>query len=321
VLGETQITGQFKDAIALAQASRTLGPILTRLSQEALATAKKVRNDTAIGKKHVSISHAAIQLAQKVFGELRDHKFLLVGSGEMSQVAAKYIMSYKPKSLFVANRTVENAKALVQDVGFGEAYELGELPNLLVQADVVISSTAAPGYVLDRAMVHRARGARRGRPLVLLDIAMPRDVDPDCVKIDDVYLFDIDDLQQVVGQNYEERRKAADEAQALIEKSVAQFQAWQRTLAVKPTLAAFRSYVDEMIQREAQKTLGKDLFKDLSPKHHESLKALFEAIAGKISADASRQVTNPPAGYFQEQLADALRTLFPDAAEKKKSET
>lgn len=320
VLGETQITGQFKDAIALAAKSRTIGPMLSRLSQEALATAKKVRNDTAIGKKHVSISHAAIQLAQKVFGELKNHKFLLIGAGEMSQVAAKYIMSYKPKALYVANRTVANAKALVAEVGFGEAYELGELPNLLVQADVVISSTAAPGFVLDQPLVKRALGARRGRPLVLLDIAMPRDIDPECVKLDDVYLFDIDDLQQVVGQNYEERRKAADEAQVLIERSVAQFQAWQRTLAVKPALAAFRTYVDELINKEAQKTLGKDLFKDLTPKHHESLKALFEAVAGKISADASRQVTNPPEGYFQEQLADALRALFPGVAEKKKSD-
>lgn len=310
VLGETQITGQFKDALALAAKTRTIGPMLTRLGQEALATAKKVRNQTAIGKKHVSISHAAIELAGKVFGHLSDHRFLLVGAGEMSQVAAKYIMSYKPQAIYVANRTPENARAMVTELGFGEAYGLDELPNLLADADVVISSTSAPGVVIDQAMVKRAQASRRGRPLVLLDIAMPRDIDVSAGEIDDVYLFDIDDLQQVVGANFEERRKAAEEAETLIGKSIAQFAAWQRTAAVKPTLAAFRSYLDELIKREAGKTLGRDMFRDLSDKQREGLSALLDAIAGKISADAARQVTNPPEGHFPEHLADALAALF-----------
>src|SRR6185312_15125913 len=148
--------------------------------------------------------------------------------------------------LFIANRTVERARALTAELGFGEAFGLDELPNLLVAADVVLSSTAAPGLVVDQAMVRRAQGSRRGQPLVLLDIALPRDIDVACGKLDDVYLFDIDDLQQVVGQNYEERRKAAEEAEGLIQQSVAQFEAWARTLAVKPALAAFRTYLDEL---------------------------------------------------------------------------
>jgi glutamyl-tRNA reductase len=319
VLGETQITGQFKDAIALAQKTQTLGPTLSRLSQEALATAKKVRTQTAIGKKHVSISHAAIELAKKVFGDLGDHKFLIVGAGEMSQVAAKYILAYKPKAIYVANRTVANGQALVKDLGFGEAFGMEELPSLLAAADVVLSSTSAPGVVIDAAMVRRAQLSRRGRPLFLLDIALPRDIDPDCGKLDDVYLFDIDDLQQVVGQNYEERRKAAEEAETLIDRSVQQFQAWAKTLAVKPALAAFRGYLDDLIEREAAKTLGREHFRDLTPKQLESLKGLLAAVAGKIAADAARQVLAPPAGYYQEQLADALRILFPEApAERRK---
>lgn len=309
VLGETQITGQFKDAIALATKTNIIGPTLTRLSQDALATAKKVRTQTAIGKKHVSISHAAIELAQKVFGHLGDHKFMIIGAGEMSQVAAKYVLSYKPKALFVVNRTFERAEKLVKDLGFGEAFSLDDLPQLLGQVDVVLSSTAAPEHVLEETMVRRAQSARRRRPLVLLDIAMPRDIDPVCGKIEDVYLFDIDDLQQIVGANLEERKKAAHEAQELVEKSVGAFVAWQRTHAVKPALAHFRLYLEELVAKELSRTLGREIFRD-QPKQVESIKALADAIASKIAADAARTVTAPPDGYYAEQLADALRALF-----------
>ena len=309
VLGETQITGQFKDAIALATKTKIIGPTLTRLAQDALATAKKVRNQTAIGKKHVSISHAAIELAQKVFGHLSDHNFLIIGAGEMSQVAAKYIMSYKPKALFVANRTLERAESLVSDLGFGQAFSLDDLPQLLSQVDVVVSSTSAPGHVLEPHSVRRAQSARRRRPLVLLDIAMPRDIDPACGKIEDVYLFDIDDLQQIVGANLEERRKAAHEAQDMVEKGVESFVAWQRTHAVKPALAAFRTYLDDLVSKELNRTLSREMFRD-QPKQSESIKALGEAIASKIAADAARSITAPSDGYFPEQLAEALRALF-----------
>jgi glutamyl-tRNA reductase len=166
-------------------------------------------------------------------------------------------------------------------------------------------------------MVRRAQAHRRGRPMILLDIAMPRDIDLACGKVDDVYLFDIDDLKQVVGQNYEERRKAAEEAETLIARGVTDFLAWQRTVAVKPVLAGFRGYLNELIEREAQKTLAKEHFRDLTPKQRESLQGLLEAVAAKISGDASRNVLSPPEGHYQEQLADALRALFPETKEQK----
>lgn len=316
VLGETQITGQFKDAIALALKLKTLGPNLSRLSQEALATAKKIRTQTAIGRKTVSISHAAVELAQKVFGELSDHKFLVIGAGEMAQVAARYVLSYKPKGLMIANRTVERAQDLVRELGFGTAYGLDDLPKLLAQADVVISSTSASSFVLNKAQIKNAQAQRRQRPLVLLDIALPRDIDPACGKLDDVFLFDIDDLQQVVGANVEERQKAAEEANTLIERSTEQFEAWRRTFALKPALAGFRAYLDELVQKEAKKTLGKEQYKVLTDKQRAGLDALMTALVSKISAEASRQVMSPPTGYYPEQLADALSVLFP-APEKK----
>ncbi len=318
VLGETQITGQFKDAIALATRIGTIGPTLRRLGQDALATAKKVRTQTAIGKKTVSISHAALELASKIFGDLSDHSFLLIGAGEMSRVAAKYITNYKPKNIFIANRTIDRARSLVNELNIGEAFGLEELPGLLTSADIVISSTAAPGLILDATTVKRAQSARRGRPQILLDIAMPRDIDPACGKLDDVYLFDIDDLQQVAAANYEERRKAAEEAEQLIQRGVDQFKSWQRTWTVKPALAAFRNYLDELAGRELSKTLSKEHFRDLAPKQRESLDALVTAIVSKIAADAARHVTNPSAGFDAEQLAESLTALFSDEVELRK---
>ena len=311
MVGETQITGQFKDAIELAQRVKTLGPNLRRLSQEALATAKKVRSQTAIGKRTVSISHAAIELAGKVFGDLSEHRFLVIGAGEMAQVAAKYIKSYEPKALYVANRTRERAHTLTRELGFGEAHGLDELSQLLVEADIVLSSTAASGIMVDAGLIRRVMKLRRGRPLILLDIALPRDIDPGCAEVEDVYVFDIDDLRQVVDTNIEERQRAATDAQDLIDRAVEAFVAWQRTLAVKPALAAFRSYLDGIIQRESQKTFSRDLFKDLSPKQREALDILLVAVAASISGDASRRVVRPPEGYYPEQLADALKTMFP----------
>lgn len=315
VIGETQITAQFKDAISLAQRAKTLGPVLTKLSQEALATAKKVRNQTAIGKKTVSISHAAIELASKVFGELGDHNFLVIGAGEMAQVAARYIKSYQPRALFVANRTVERAQAITTELGFGEAHSLDELARLLTQADIILSSTAATGYMIEKATVERAMKARRGRPMILLDIALPRDVDPVCAALEDVYVFDIDDLQQVVDANIEERQRAAHEATSLVNKAVESFIAWRRTLAIKPTLAAFRAYLDQTIARESHKTLSRELFKDLDSRQREALATMFNAIAASISADASRRVVNADAGHYPEQLADALKAIFALMAE------
>lgn len=318
VLGETQITGQFKDALALAARTETLGPTLTRLGQEALATAKKVRNQTAIGRKNVSISHAAIELAKKVFGDLSDHKFLLVGAGEMALVAAKYIRSYKPKQIFVANRSIENARKLVAELNFGEAFTLDELPSLLVQADVVISSTAAPGIVIEANLVRRAQAARRGRPLVLLDIALPRDIDVQAGSLEDVYLFDIDDLKQVVDQNYEERRQAAEDAESVVARGVESFEAWRRTLRVKPALAQFRAYLDQIVAKERQRTFAREHMRDITDKQRESLDAMLIAIAGKVAADAARQVTSPPEGFYPEQLADTLSALFNEAAVSRK---
>ncbi len=311
VLGETQITGQFKDAIQLASKVQTLGPLLNRLSQEALATAKKVRTQTAIGKKHVSISHAALDLAKKVFGDLGDHKFLIVGAGEMGRIAAKNILQYSPKDLFIANRTIGNAKTLTDEIKSGSSYDMTEVPNLLADVDVVISSTSSPDVVIDKATVKRAQTARRGRPLILLDIALPRDIDSSIGELDDVYLFDIDDLQQVVGSNYEERRKAALDAEELIDKSVEGFEHWLASFDIKPIIANFASYIDDLHTNELERSQAKAALKGLTEEQVKAIMAMQTAIAKKITADVSRNMKNPPEGYFKEQLAAAIKILFP----------
>jgi glutamyl-tRNA reductase len=213
--------------------------------------------------------------------------------------------------MFVANRTVARARSLVTELKAGEAFGLDELPALLATSDIVVTCTASATPVLDAVMVAKAQTHRRGRPLILLDIALPRDVEPECGKVDDVYLFDIDDLMQVVGANYDERRKAAEEAETLIERGVDAFRGWQRTLAVKPALASFRTYLAELVEKEAAKTLAREIFRDLTEKQRTALAALLDSIGGKIAADAARQVTNPPEGHYQSQLADALVALFP----------
>lgn len=310
VLGETQITGQFKDAVQLATSAQTIGPTLGRLTQEALATAKKVRSQTAIGQRTVSISHAAIELAQKVFGNIANHGFLIIGAGEMAQVAARYVKSYQPHKLFVANRTVARAQSLVAELGMGSAHSLDDLSALLADADIALSSTAASGLVIDKEQVAKVMKARRGRPLLFLDIAMPRDVDPAIGELDDVYVFDIDDLRQVVDANIEERRKAALEAEKLIERSADAFQAWQRTLGINPILAAFRTYLEQLVARESQKSLQKDALRSLSDKQKDALAAMLQAISKNIASDASRAILKPAPGCDSEELAANLLRLF-----------
>ena len=316
ILGETQITGQFKDAIALARHCESLGPLLNRLSQEALSAAKKVRNQTAIGKRPVSISHAAIDLAQRVFGEVKDHVVLIVGAGEMAQIAAKYLISYKPKELFLANRTPERCEAMAKDLGMGKCFGLDEIPNLLVEADIILSSTGSQKPIITEEILLEVHKRRRGRPQFFLDIAIPRDIEPRCSEIDDVYLFDIDDLQQVVGEHYDERRKAAESAKPIIDEAVISFQRWLDGLSLKPALSGFHRYLRTLADQEMEKTMARQSFKDLSDEQRQSINRMVESIIGKINADAGQTVRNPPEGHYNDRLADALKVLFPPPEEK-----
>lgn len=287
--GETQITGQFKEALQLAQTANTLGPLLGRLGQEALATAKRVRSQTNIGAKTVSISHSAVHVAKRMFNDLAECRFLIIGAGEMARVAAEHAASYKPKGLAIANRTEARAYELVQHLGRGEAHGLTNIPYLLAQADVVIVATANEGYVVTAEMVHKAMKLRSAKSsLFLVDIAMPRDVDPDCVRYDDVYLFDLDDLKQWVDQNISERYEAASQASVLIDLATDGFGKWLAHQSVAPAIAKWRDHVASTLEREATKTFAKELFANMNKEQHAAIQAMLGAASAKLTGDVAQ---------------------------------
>ncbi len=311
VLGETQIAGQFKDAAQFATESGTLGPILKRLTQEAFSASKKVRTQTDIGKKPVSISHAAIDLANRVYGDIKNSNVLVIGAGEMAEVAGKYLVKYGPQNLFVCNRTRSRAEALVEKIGIGLVYPWEELNEVLALADVIISCTAANEIVLDKACIQRSQAQRGGKPLFLIDIALPRDIDTACSSLEDVYLFDIDDLKQVVGENFEERKKAAEAGKLIIIENATNYERWLHSLNLKPALASFREYLDALALQEFQKSFSRSPLASLDAMQIKAVEAMMRSVIQKISADAGRIVHTPPLGYTSEQLADALKSLFP----------
>jgi len=222
VLGEPQILGQVKEAWAAARAAGTLGGQLDRLFQGAFATAKRARTDTRIGANPVSVASTAVRLAQESFARLEDSTVLLIGAGETIELAAKHLSDGKVKRLLVANRTLAHAQELASRHG-GVALPLAELDRHLAEADVVISATAAREPIVMRAQVAAALSQRRHRPMLLLDLAVPRDIEADVAKLKDVFLYSVDDLERAIEENRRSRREAAQEAEAIIELQTARF--------------------------------------------------------------------------------------------------
>lgn len=316
VLGETQIAGQFKTSAAKARELGRLGPILHRLTQEAFASSKKVRSQTDIGKKPVSISHAAIDLANRLYGHIDQHSLLIVGAGEMAEVAAKYAIKYNPKQLFIINRTLERAQDLVSRLEFGQAVAWEEMQSMLVTADIIISSTAANDIVIDKDKIKKAQKLRNNRASFLIDIALPRDIDPACADLDDVYLFDIDDLKQVVGENFEERRKAAERGKEIVETSAKHFTHWLSKLSLKPALAEFRQYLDQLFTQERDKSLAKGPLSNLNADQIQALDSLMQSIINKMTGDAGRNLHEITLDEDQRAMADALGLLFPTSSDQ-----
>lgn len=309
IIGETQITGQFKDAVRLAASVGTLGPILDRLSQEALSVSKKIRTQTAIGKRTVSISHAAIDLAKRVFGNLSKHRFLLIGAGEMGEIAAHYAISYAPDKLWVINRTLERARLLVERLAFGEAACMQHMDDLLEQCDIVLFSTAAEDVLLSKSHLSEIMARRKNRPLFICDISIPRNVAGDCGELDEVYLFDIDDLKQVVKDHLEERQQCAQEAKKIVKEGLDAFFGWYDRRESQPVLGAFRSYLDQLTSRELARSLDKGLFQNLSEEQKEGLSKLMQSVSKKIASDAARSVLSS-SGPAQKHLSTALEKMF-----------
>lgn len=308
--GETQITGQFKDAISISKDSGTFGPMLSRLSQAALATAKSVRTQTDIGRHRVSISHAAIDLARRASHDLSKLRFMIIGAGEMARVAAEYAASYKPKALVIANRSRQKAFELTEHLGMGEHHGLDNLSYLMARSDVVISATSAAGHVLGRDHVEKAIQVRDDdTPLFMIDIALPRDIDPAVAELTDVYLFDIDDLKSVVDGHMEKRRDAVQAASEIVRSGVEGFASWLSHQEVTPTISAASKYLTLILEKESQRTLSKEIFAELTPRQREALKNMFEAVAARFTADTAQVLKKAPTNDAR-TLAEALDMIF-----------
>lgn len=248
VLGEPQILGQVKDAYQTARSAGTLRTSMERLLQQTFAVAKRVRTDTRIGANPVSVAYTAVRMAERLFTNLADACVMLIGAGETIELAARHLSESKVRRLIVANRTLENAQALAGRFG-AYAISLGDLPQHLAEADIVISSTASTLPIIRRDLIERAIRARKHRPMFLVDIAVPRDIEPAVAEVGDVFLYTVDDLKQVIDDNLRSRQAAANEAEAIIELQVEHYLAWRRALDVRNPLAALRS--DAEAQRDA----------------------------------------------------------------------
>ncbi len=249
VLGEPQILGQLKASYAAARETGTVGSVLDRLLRNALSGAKKIRTETGIARHPVSIASAAVELARKIFGALDGQSALLLGAGQMSELVATHLRSHGVERIIVSSRTYTRAADLAEKFE-GTACNWDGATSWLESVDIVVSGTAAPGIILEKETVRQAIRARRNRPLFLIDIAVPRDVDPAVNQLDNVYLYDVDDLEGVVEENLHERRKSAEAAKRYIEEEVAVFERWLDSLKVSPALVDLREKLHGVGARE-----------------------------------------------------------------------
>ena len=306
VMGEPQILGQVKDAYEAAEKAGSLGSVLNALRNRSVSAAKRARTETAIGRNAVSVSHVAVELARKIFGELRDRSVLLVGAGKMSEVAARQMVRDGARASVLGGRTFEKAEQLAAELG-GRAAPLEALRAELARADIVISGTGAPGIVIRREDVEAAQAARRGRPLFLIDIAVPRDVAEDAGKVSGVFLYDHDDIKPVAQANLRERKKEASAAEAILEQEIREFLEWRRSLEVVPLLVELRKRADEIRRTEIEKARRR--LGPLTPEQESALEAATTAIVNKLLHGPTVQLKQM-AGNGQPEHVGFIRKLF-----------
>lgn len=239
VVGETQILGQVRSSFLLAQQNQTIGTVFNQLFKQAITLAKRAHSETEIGANAVSVSYAAVELAKKIFGDLSSKHVLILGAGKMGELALQNLYGSGAQKVTVVNRTFEKAEELAKRFS-GQAKQLNELQCALIEADILISSTGASTFVVSKGMMKQVERMRKGRPLFMVDIAVPRDLDPALAELDSVFLYDIDDLQGIVDANLQERKKAAETIELMIEAEIVDFKMWLGRLGVVPVISALR---------------------------------------------------------------------------------
>jgi glutamyl-tRNA reductase len=309
VLGEAQILGQLKAAYAVAGTAGTSGPLLGRCLERAFGVAKRVRSETAIARGAANVSTVAVDLAHRVFGDLAGKSVLVVGAGKMSRLAARHLYASGAQHIIVTNRSPEKAEALAAEIdGIAKPWE--QLEQLLAEADVVISSTGAREPIQTKALVKKVTKARRWRPLVVIDIAVPRDAEPKIGDLDGVYLYDIDDLEKVVAANLAERAKSAEQASRIVEHEAGQFEQWLRTQSVVPTIRALRERFHQVAEAELAKTLDQLTRREpLTATQRESIQRLVQLVMNKLLHQPTTAL-RAAAGEDAALHADVLCELF-----------
>lgn len=279
VLGEPQILGQVKDGFDLARAAGSVGSMLHRSVPRALRAAKRVRSETAIGSGQVSVPSVAVDLTRQIFGELRGRGVLLVGSGEMAEAVARLLRGAGSR-LFVLGRNRERVEQLSREVD-GEPRSWSDLTATLVEADVVITSTSAPGFVIDREQVVAARKKRRGREQTYIDLAVPRDVEPSVNGVDGVFLYNIDDFSKIVAESLAHRGREAELAQRIIEEETRDYERWADAEQATPTIVRLRQKVREVLRFELERSM-KGRLKHLSSADRQALELMLEATENRL---------------------------------------
>jgi glutamyl-tRNA reductase len=307
VMGEPQILGQMKEAYRMAVDCRTTGVLLNRLSHHAFQVAKRVRTETGIAGNAVSVSYAAVELAKKIFGGLKGKSILLIGAGEMSELAARHLLRQGVSSIHIANRTYARAETMAAEFqGIPVAFE--RFPEVLPEVDIVIASTGAPGYIMNAEMVAAALRRRRNRLLFLIDIAVPRDIDPAAGEIDNVYLYNIDHLQDVVDANREGRRAEAMRAEEIVAEEVAAFERWFNALEVVPTIVALRDKVEGIMKGELEKS--ESWMRKLGEQERSRVEILASSIVNKILHDPMTGLKEESREKDALPFVAAIRRLF-----------
>jgi glutamyl-tRNA reductase len=307
VVGEPQILGQIKGAYRVAHATRTTGTLLNKLLHKAFAVAKRVRTETNIGNRAVSVSFVAVELAKKIFAQLDERRVLIIGAGEMCELAAHQLVRAGVKRVLVTNRSWERAIALAERF-CGEAIPFSDLSMVLQQADIVISSTGSPDFVVSREAVSTIIRKRKNKPLFFIDIAVPRDIDPQVNTIDNVYLYDIDDLQEVAEANMTDRRHEARKAETIVATEVEQFCRWYQSLEVVPTIVSLQEKVEKIRETELHKTLSN--LPRLSEKERKAVEALSAAIVKKLLHGPITLLKEQGRNSEGASYADVVKKLF-----------
>lgn len=307
VVGETQILGQVRDAYLDAVRAKTVDKVLHQLFEQAIAVGKRAQTETRIGQSAVSVSYAAVELAKKVFRTLSGRRCMAIGAGETGKLTVRHLQASGVKEIVIANRTLERAEALAREIS-GIAIPMSAIPAYLQTVDVVISSTGAPGYVLTRSQVSEALRHRRGRPLFLFDIAVPRDIDPDLGSVEGVFLYNIDDLQAVVNANLQERAEEAKQAIRIIHEEVEKFRSWLAAQEVVPTIRMLREKVESIRREELSRALSR--LPELTERERAVVEAMTVTLVNKILNDPTQQLKGMAGEGAADQAISTISRLF-----------